>query len=499
MVRIISISFVAQRKELFKPDDLDSVEVASAFLLIWRWSSGGELSSISKFFLPVHLVPVDDENMVAVEASASVSAMVFHSPPPPSLNSLNGKHLELFVEGLKNATLFLRKAFFKPFKASVAGLVGGDMLLELVGRLNSVEQWEVRPAEIIPEKISLKEAANLVSSLNVLTKVNLERLAEVFKENLAFIDEALNSFRSEVKRLEDAAEKEKEELRRKAQEELKAEKRRLEEEIRRINSLNFTEEPPSVSTLQPYVKKLEGAFSAVTSERETEKVLTRISEAIDVLKETVKVFSRVEKEFLRYLDRKERFERDKDSLKQRAEKEFRNKEKRIFEEMERESSKISSEASQMRKLLSTAVKLRNAYNEAFKRWLNHAKNHVEANKTFLAPIPALPNFPATLHVPFFAFKTVGDEDKVTIVPPAVVDASGVTPSPPLKSLIDACLGKEEMSFVSSGLKKFNYLLNLEVATLFSKGINIMRETGVLRKREAERLKDFYDQFLRPAF
>lgn len=499
MVEILSVPFAVQKKNIFASEEEDPVEVALAFLLIWRNVSGGELSSVSRFFFPVHLVPVDEENIVAVEATGSLSDVVFHAPSlAPS--EFKVKRIESFVEVLKTTVASAKKAYSKQLKASIAGLVGGAILKELAERLQMVEQWRVDPAELVPERVSLKAAAGHVSSLNLLTKGNLERIAGSFRENMKLIDEMLSFFREEIGRLEEDAEKEKQKLRRDAQERIDAERKKLEDEVRRIEASKFLENPPSTSSLLHYAKKLEKVISDAASGGDPESALEKISAVISSLKEAVAAFSRVEREFLGYLNRRDQFEREKEHLKRKAEKEFRKEEERILRELERETAKVDSEAERMRRLLSEAVRLRNDYEELFRRWLTQARDQSEANSAFLIPMSSLSGKPpVTVYVPFFVFRAVGEKDKVALVPPVVVDAGGVKPSAPLEELVSVSLNEETRGAISSGLKKLNYLLNPEIANLFSRGIGILAEAGVIRKREAEEVKSFYDQYLKPAF
>ncbi|MBS7288161.1 MAG: hypothetical protein KIH01_05320 [Candidatus Freyarchaeota archaeon] len=500
LVEILSVPFAVQRKNIFSPEDEDPIEVASAFLLIWRKVSGGELSSVSRFFFPVHLVPVDEENMVAVEATGSFSDVVFHFPSPLTLGELKVRRLESFVEILKTAVASARKAYSKPLKASIAGLVGGAISKELAERLKMVEQWKVNPAELVPGKVSLKAAAGHASSLILLTKGNLERIAESFRENIRLADEMLSFFREEIGRLEENAEREKEKLRREAQEEIDTERKRLDDEIKRIEASRFLESPPSTSSLSHYARKLEKAISDATSGGDPESTLEKIGAVISSLKEAVAAFSRVEREYLGYLNRRSQFEREKEHLKRKAENEFRKKEEGILRELEREIAKVDSEAERMRRLLSEAVRLRNDYEELFRRWLAQARGRGEANSVFLISASSFPGKPpVTVYVPFFVFRVVGGKDEVFLVPPVVVDSGGVNPSAPLEELVSVSLNEETMSAISSGLKKLNYLLNPEMANLFLRGISILAEAGVVKKREAEEVKSFYDQYLKPAF
>ncbi|MBS7248208.1 MAG: hypothetical protein QXN15_10285 [Candidatus Jordarchaeales archaeon] len=499
MIGILSVPFVVHKKRVFSGDE-ESVEIALAFLLAWRRaSSGGELLSISRFFFPVHLVPADDENMVAVEASGSLSGMVFHYPSF-SFSELSVNRLESFVDELRAASSHFRKIYSKPLKTNLPGILSGAPLKGLVDRLHEVEQWNVNSAELVPEKVSLKAAVGCVSSINVLTKINLERIAESFRENVKLIDEKIALFREEVGRLEEEAEKERQKLRKVAQEKIEKERKRFEDEVKRIDASKFLEKPPATTSLSHYARKLEKAISDATSGGDPEVVLEKIGVAIGALKEAVEAFVRAEKEYLGYLNRRDQFEREKESLKKKAEKEFRKEEERLLREMEREVAKVGSEAEQMRHLLSEAVRLRNDYEEYFRKWITQARSQVEANKVFLIPSSALTEKPpVTIYVPFFAFRLLGEKDEVALVPPLIVDASGVNPSTSLEELVSLSLSEEMRGAISSGLKKLNYLLNPEVASLFSRGIGLLTEAGVVKKREAENVKSFYDQYLKPAF
>ncbi len=500
MTEILSIPLIVQRKSLFSGDE-EPVEVASAFLLAWRKAAGrGELSSISRFFFPVHLVPVDDESMIAVEASGSLLGTAFHYFPPPSFNRLYVKQLESLVEYLRSSLSYVRKAYSKPLKANLPGLVSGSLLKEFVDRLQGVERWNVNPAEIIPEKVSLKVAVGHVSSINLLTKNSLERVAESFREIIKLIDEKIVSFREEIVRLEEAAEMERQRIRSAAQEMIEKERKRFDDEVRRIDASKFLEKPPSTSSLSHYTRKLEKVVSAAASGGDPEEVLEKIRAAIETFKEVIGDLVKVEKEYLSYLNRKDRFEREKERLKRKAEKDFRREEERILKEAEREAARVGSEAERIRRLLSEAIRLRNDYEEYFRRWLAQAKNQVEENGAFLIPSSAITEeLPTTIYVPFFALRVVGEKDEILLVPPLIVDAGGVSPSASLEELVNLSLNEETRGAVSSGLKKLNYLLNPNAAGLFSRGINILMEAGVVKKREAENVKSFYDQHLKPAF
>lgn len=498
MVEILSVPFVFQRKEFFSSKYAEAAEVALAFFLVWKRSSGGELVSVSKFFFPIHLVPVDGESLVAVEATASLSGSVFYSPHLSPFEDLGRMRLEAFAETLRVKVSHLKRQT-KPLKANIPGLVSGPSLAALTERLQHVERWDVKPDELVPERISLKDASETLSSFTVLTRENVERLAEFFRENLRIIDEALARYREEIEETERRAEDEKRKMRESAQGKVEEERAKFEKEVKRIEALKFSESPPSTLPLSRYAERLEKAISEATSGGEPELTLERIRSVIDSLKEAIEEFSRVEREYLNYLDRRERFEKEKERLKKKAEKEFQREEERILKELEREVERVDQEVRRVKQVFLEAVRRKREYEELYREWLSQARSRVESNSSLLVPASTFPGkLPATVYVPFFAYRVAGGKDVVDVIPPVVIDAGGVTASPQLESIVSLSLREEVWGAVSSGLKKFNYLLNPEVASLFSKGINMLADSGVLRRREADEAKSYIDHYLKPA-
>ncbi|MEM1659122.1 MAG: hypothetical protein QXK94_08830 [Candidatus Jordarchaeales archaeon] len=498
MVEIFSVPFVLQRREFFPSKYADAVEVALAFFLIWKKSSGGELVSVSKFFFPIHLIPVDGESMVAVEATASLSGSVFYSPHLSSFKDFDEARLESFTEALKLRVSSLKRQV-KPLKANVPGLVSGPALTALTERLQHVERWNVKPDELVPERISLKAASETLSSFTVLTKENVNHFAEVFRENLRIIDETLARYREEIEEAERKAEEEKQRIKEKAQGRVEEERAKFEMEVKRIEALKFSESPPSTFPLSRYIEKLEKAISEATSGGEPELTLERIRAVIDSLEEAIEEFSRVEREYLNYLGRRERFEREKERLKKKAEKEFQKEEERILKELEREIEDVNQEVRRVKQVFLEAVRQKREYEEISREWLSQARSRVEANSSFLAPASTFPGkLPATVYVPFFAYRLAGGKEVVDVIPPIVVEAGGVAVSSQLESIVSLSLREEVWGAIASGLKKFNYLLNPEAASLFSRGISVLVDSGVLRRREADEAKSYIDHYLKPA-
>ena len=255
--------------------------------------------------------------------------------------------------------------------------------------------------------------------------------------------------------------------------------------------------------LSRYAKRVEGKLTGLSSVSEPEDMLDKLGDAIEFLEEILEKLVSLERKCENYLKQKERFEAEKERRKRREEKRFQKRRKRILNEFEREVARMDLDVERVKELLFKAMTLREEYVASFQKWLPRAKRGVEENRRFLLSSSTVQvDAPVTVYVPFFAAKVRRDRrEEVIVIPPLTIDeAGGIQASRNLEKTVRGSLERRKsLQFISTGMKRFNYLLNPKVAELFSRGLELLSKKNLVREREEKAIRTFYDRFLKPAF
>ncbi|MHA1607233.1 MAG: hypothetical protein ACTSWP_06805 [Candidatus Freyarchaeota archaeon] len=504
-VSILSIPFVLQRGKVYRPSEGEYVEIALALREIWRRAPKDyELAEVSRFFSAVHLVQVDGGNMVAINSSASWSEGVKCSlgVPPPPYDQLKSNELQDFVAGLERYVSLVKDGL-KLSKIELKGILFGGVLSELKERLSFLEEWRVNPDEVVPAEVTLDVVCRNSAITQFLTDEKVDDASGEYRRFTAFLEERLDFFRRKVEEVEADVERERRRLREKAEREISRASQEMEDEIKRIDREKFGGVPPRITVLSRYAKRVEGKLTGLSSVSEPEDMLDKLGDAIEFLEEILEKLVSLERKCENYLKQKERFEAEKERRKRREEKRFQKRRKRILNEFEREVARMDLDVERVKELLFKAMTLREEYVASFQKWLPRAKRGVEENRRFLLSSSTVQvDAPVTVYVPFFAAKVRRDRrEEVIVIPPLTIDeAGGIQASRNLEKTVRGSLERRKsLQFISTGMKRFNYLLNPKVAELFSRGLELLSKKNLVREREEKAIRTFYDRFLKPAF
>lgn len=510
--KILAVPFLLPSSGLLTSKDLESVETAIALLLIeLERKKEEELASISRFFCPLWVYPIDESKALIFDGSDFTSSKInlpildFEAPP-----NLDQKNFLSFVDELeKYVKVAVSEYQSKPRGVRVRGWLGEDFTSEIKELLPKIEEWtNVKPFEIIEPTYTIDKAYVEESGLEWFpTKSLIEREKQKHKATLEIIDSRIQEASEEFKSLKSDFKEKEANLKEEAKEKIEAEEEKKERQIAQISESKFERKMPRPgATLYHLLRDVSEHSETVRTIVENEdvyEILDEISNIRDKVDELRDYLRNLEAEYTTFKKEVDKFYTDKDREIKRIEAEFEKRKKEIEAELEEKLENLSSEIEDYEDALETARTLREELAAAFESWKDKTEKAIIEYEEISIPLKRLPSDQTLLlFVPFYVAEYRKKQKKsYEVVPPVTItEKKKIIRLKAISRLAEEYRneiekGKAHKNF-ELGLKNYNYLLNPEIAQMFSKGINILEKLEIIDSNTATRIKNAYDQHFR---
>lgn len=511
--RVLAVPFLLPSSgSLVTSKDVDSVEIAVALLLIEEErKKEDDLASISKFFCPLWVHPLDESKALVFDgsefSSSKINLQILDIDVPVELRK--GDFLS-FVSGLEK---YVRDAVSdyqsKPSGVKLRGWLGEDFASELRELLPKIEEWtNLKQFEVIEPSYTINKEFLDESCLEWFPSSTLiQREKQKHEAALEIIDSRIKDAVEQFKAMKsDYKEKEKE-LKSESQEKIEAEKEKKDRQISKISESTFDKKMPRPGAgLEKLVDKIsehEDTVWRMVESQDVYEILDEIGAFRDAVDDLQDFLESLEREYIAYKREVDKFYSEKEREIKRIEEEYQRKEKEIREELERKLEELTSKIEEYEEAIEKAEKLREQLITAFHSWKEKTEKAIVDYEEITIPLKRLPsNQPFLIFIPLYvaeyqrkAKKTYGVVSPVTIT-----DKMQIVRLKEIGKLArnyqeEIEKGKANKNF-EEGLRKFNYLRNPQIAQEFSKGMNLLERRGIIDSNTASRVKNAYDQHFR---
>lgn len=497
---------------LIASKDLESVETAIALLLIeLERKKDDDLDSISRFFCPLWVYPIDESKALVFDgsdfSSSKINLQILDFDVPLKLNK---KNFLSFVDELeKYVKIAVSDYQSKPRGVKVRGWLGEDFTSEIKNLLPKIEEWtNVKQFEVIEPSYTIDKKYVEESGLEWFpTRSLIEREKRKHKATLEIIDSRIQTASEEFKSLRSDYKEKEAELKEEAKEKLADEKDKKDRQIAQLQESKFERKMPrpgaTLFNLLKDVSEHPDTVRTIVENEDVYEILDEISDLRDKVDELRDYLRNLEGEYLAFKKEVDKFYSDKDREIKRIEADFEDREEEIEAELQERLENLASEIEDYEDALERARSLREQLAAAFESWKERTEKAIIEYEEIAIPLKRLPSDQVLLiFVPFYVAEYRRKQRRIyEVVPPVTVtEKRRIVRLKGISRLAQEYWNEIERDKAHKnfevGLRNYNYLLNPEIAQMFSKGMNILEKLEIIDSNTATRVKNAYDQHFR---
>lgn len=493
--------------------DIDSMETAVALLLIeLDRKKDDALVSISRFFCPLWILPLDESKALVFDGSDLSSSKIELQALDFDIPSVLKKgDFFYFVSGLEK---YVRKAVScyqsKPKSVKLKGWLGEDFSSEIRDLLPKLEQWtNLKQFEVIEPSYTLNKEFLDTSYLEWFPTKNLvEREKQKHEATLELINSQIQSASEKYKSNKEKYREKEAKFKSEAKEKLEKEREKRDSLIAKLKQSTFKSKLPSIGTtlenrVGAIIKHSEYLKTPVGTEN-LDRILKRIQDFRTSVEELKFYLSDLEKEYLACRRELGRFYSDKEREIKRVEAEFESIKSEIERKLQNNLTGLSIEIEDYNVAIEKAKSLKEQLTTAFAYWKDKTELAMQDYNRLTLP---LKNFPHSDHsflifIPFYVaeYQRKRNKNYKVISPVTITEKKKIEGLKAISNLArkyqkEVDKGKLDKRF-QEGLRNYNYLLNPAIAQEFSKGMSLLEKLGIIDSKTASRVKNAYDQYFR---
>jgi uncharacterized protein YukE len=511
--RILAVPFLLPSSgSLVTSKDVDSLEIAVALLLIEEErKKEDDLASISRFFCPLWVHPLDESKALVFDgsefSSSKINLQILDFGVPEELRK--GDFLS-FVSELER---YVRRAVSdyqsKPSGVKLRGWLGEDFASELRELLPKVEEWtNLKQFEVIEPSYTINKEFLDESCLEWFPSSTLiQREKQKHEATLEIIDSRIKEAVEQFKAMKSDYKEKEAELKSEAQEKLEAEKEKRDRQISKISESTFDKKMPRPgASLEKLVNKISEHADTVwkmVESKDVYEMLDEIGAFRDAVDELQDLLENLEREYIAYKREVDKFYSDKEREIKRIQEEYQRTEKEIQSELERKLEELASKIDEYEKAVEKAEALREQLITAFHSWKEKTEKAIIEYEEITIPLKRLPsNQSFLIFIPLYVaeYRRKAKKTYGVVSPITITDKNRIVRLKEISKLArnyqeEIEKGRANKNF-EEGLRNYNYLLNPQIAQEFSKGMNLLEKRGIIDSNTASRIKNAYDQHFR---
>lgn len=479
--RIWSTPFLLELPEELLTEE-ESLELAYVYLLAERERKKDEtLESISRFLLPLLVLPVDEERGLILDASGLYSSKIETTPLNLELplRDLETSDFKSFLSVLnKQVKQAKTQLLSKPKSLKLSGWMGEGSVSDIRDISSKLREiTDTRESEIIEPMLRLDD--KLFSEVvkwfpkrlivNEATE-NKDSMIRIIDSQIRSMEVKLSEMRSDFRIRES-------ELRAEAQQKIESERENLKERLKRAEQEAFTKDfPQPVSSLDTHSTIISDKLNAIRNtafSKDIDKVFEAIGETRKAIKEAEKSITEIEKEYTKFQKEIAKFYTQRDREIAAAEAEFNKYEKRIQKEQQVKTDQMQADIYELEELIGKSNELREELDYSFETWRENMENEIAYSEKITIPLNYFPEKKEyfTFYVPFYVIEYKRNrKSSYLFIPPQIPRAKIKKPFSSLEPFIE--LAKE-------------YEKNLRKGKIFRKFERGLRENNILESPEKE--------------
>lgn len=513
MDRILAIPFLKFSSGIsVSSTDIESLETAATLLLIeLDRKKDDALVSISRFFCPLWILPLDESKALVFDgsdfSSSKIDIQILDFDIPSVLKK--GDFFSFVSELEKHVKRAVSRYQSKPRGVKLKGGLGEDFASEIRDLLPKLEEWtNLKQFEVIEPSYTLDKGFLDTGYLEWFpTKSLVEREKQKHEATLELINSQIQSASEKYKSNKERYREKEAKFKSEAKEKLEKEREKRDSLIAKLKESKFKLKLPSLGTsldsrVRATVKHSDKIKTLVETEN-LDKILKEIQNFIESVEELRFFLNDLEREYFDIRRELDRFHTEKEREIKRVQADFEARKREVERELQNNLKNLSSEIEDYEEAMERAKALKEQLATAFMYWKDKTEKDMKDYDRFTLPLKDFPYISRSflIFIPFYVAeyhqkrkKIYGVISSVTITEKKIVRLKAISKlARKYQKRIEK--GKINKKF-EIGLRNYNYLLNPEIAQEFSKGINILEKLKVISPKMAIRVKNAYDQHFR---
>ena len=512
--RILAVPFILLSPGVtISSKDLDSVETAvTLFLIELERKKDEDLVSISRFFCPLWVLPLDESRALVFDGSNFSSSKIDFQALDFEVSSVlkRGDFFSFVSEFEKHVKIAVSRYQSKPRGVKLKGWLGENFTSEIKDLLPRLEEWtNLKQFEVIEPSYKLDRGFLESSYLEWFpTKSLIERERQKHESTLEVVNSQIQSASEKYKSINEKYKEREAKFKSDAKEKLAKEKEKRDSLTTKLKESTFNLKLPRLgTTLDSRVRATVKHSDTVKKLAETEnldKILKEIQDFRDSVEELRLFLNDLEREYMDCSRELDRFYSQKERDLKRAQADFEAKKSKIERELQNNLKNLSSEMEDYKEAIEKAKSLKEQLTTAFMYWKDKTEKGMKDYDKLILPLKHFPHSDNSflIFIPFYVAEYQKKRKKIygIISPVIITEKKKIVRLKAIRELARKYLKRIEKGKIDQkfeiGLRNYNYLLNPEIAQEFSKGINLLEKLKVISSTMAIRVKNAYDQHFR---